>query len=94
MAVALAASVLAGCQTPMTLEEAQKACAAKGGQLVIFYSQKITLSGIGPVIQTPGDCIMPDKFGIAPKPAPAAAPPAQAAPATAPNPAPAAPNSQ
>jgi hypothetical protein len=68
----------------MTLEEAEKACAAKGGQLVIFYTQKITLSGVGPVIQTPGDCIMPDKFGIAPKPPPQAAPPAAGAPNAAP----------
>jgi hypothetical protein len=80
LAVALGACVLAGCQAPLTLEEAQRQCAAKGGQLVIFYSQKITLSGVGPVVQTPGDCIMPEKFG-APPANPATPPPAPAQPA-------------
>jgi hypothetical protein len=85
LAVTLGACFLAGCQAPLTLEEAQRQCAAKGGQLVIFYTQKITLSGVGPVVQTPGDCIMPEKFGVpTPKPAAPAGTPAPAQPAAPP----------
>ena len=73
--LALALSLLAGCAHEMTLEEAQADCAKKGGQLTIFYSQKITLSGVGPVIQTPGECITSDVFLQLPKNQ-ASAPPA------------------
>jgi hypothetical protein len=54
--------MLVGCAHEMTLEEAKADCDKKGGQLTIFYSQKITLSGVGPVIQTPGECITSDQF--------------------------------
>jgi hypothetical protein len=54
--------MLAGCQHAMTLEEAQAACAKKGGFLVVIYTQKVTLTETGPEIASPGDCISPDKF--------------------------------
>ena len=60
------AFVLAGCQHEPTLEEAQALCTKQGGFLVVFYSQKITTSGIGPQIASPGNCIAPSKFDIAP----------------------------
>ena len=76
--LALALFVLAACTHEMTLEEAKADCDKKGGQLTIFYSQKITLSGVGPIIQTPGECITSDAFLLPPKTAPATPP----APAT------------
>ncbi|HEY2007580.1 MAG TPA: hypothetical protein VGH23_01225 [Rhizomicrobium sp.] len=68
--------VLAGCQHELTLEEAQALCTKQGGFLVVFYSQKITPSGIGPQIATPGNCISPGKFDITTStpPAPKASP--------------------
>jgi len=62
----LAAFVLAGCQSKMTLEEAQALCTKKGGLLVVIYTQQITASGPGPEIASPGDCVSPSKFDIAP----------------------------
>src|SRR5690348_14686777 len=52
--------VLAGCHVP-SLEEARAACEAKGGQLVVLYSQRITLAGPEPAKASPGDCFMPDR---------------------------------
>jgi hypothetical protein len=61
------ALVLAGCQhQSMTLEEAQAACAKKGGLLAVIYTQKITVAGLEPEVASPGDCIRPDKFDAAP----------------------------
>ena len=72
--MALAPCFLAGCATEeMTLEQAKAACDKLDGQLVIYYSQKVTLSGIGPLIQTPGKCITNDAF-TQPPPAPAIVP--------------------
>ena len=68
LCLGLAGVVLAGCHVP-TLEEARAACEAKGGQLVVLSSQRITMAGPEPAKLTPGDCFMPD-----PKPASAAAP--------------------
>ena len=62
----LAALVLAGCQSKMTLEEAQALCTKKGGLLVVIYTQQISASGPGPQIASPGNCISPSKFDIAP----------------------------
>jgi hypothetical protein len=64
--VGLGAFVLAGCQDRLTLEEAQALCTKQGGLLVVIYSQKLTASGVGPQIASPGDCIPPSKFDIAP----------------------------
>ena len=41
-----------------------------GGMLMIVYTQEITLSGPGPQVASPGDCVMPSKFD-APSPTPA-----------------------
>jgi len=57
--------VLAGCHVP-SLEEARAACDAKGGQLVVLYSQRITLAGPEPATASPGDCFMPDKTAAKP----------------------------
>ena len=62
----LAALVLAGCQSKMTLEEAQALCTKKGGLLVVIYTQQISASGPGPQIASPGNCISPSKFDIPP----------------------------
>lgn len=62
----LAGIVLAGCQSKMTLEEAQALCTKKGGLLVVIYTQQITASGPGPQIASPGNCVSPSKFDIAP----------------------------
>lgn len=62
----LAGFVLAGCQSKMTLEEAQALCTKKGGFLVVIYTQQITVSGAGPQIASPGNCIAPSKFDITP----------------------------
>jgi len=74
MMALLGASVLAGCQPPMTLEEARAACNKQGGFLVVVHTQKITMAGVGPEIDTPGDCVSPGKFDNAAKPPPAPAP--------------------
>ena len=63
--------VLAGCRPEMSVEEARALCTKQGGFLVVFYTQKLTVSGIGPEVATPGDCVSPSKFDIAPA-APAA----------------------
>jgi hypothetical protein len=64
--------VLAGCQHKLTLEEAQAACTKQGGLLVVIYTQKLTTSGPGEEIASPGDCVTTDKFGVAaPEPPPA-----------------------
>jgi hypothetical protein len=70
--VALGALVLAGCQERMTLEQAQALCTKQGGLLAVIYTQKITTSGVGPQIASPGDCISPSKFDIKPAAPPAA----------------------
>jgi hypothetical protein len=64
--VFLAGLVLTGCQSKMTLEEAQALCTKNGGLLVVIYTQQITASGPGPQIASPGNCISPSKFDIAP----------------------------
>jgi len=61
---------LAGCTHRSTLEEAQEQCMKAGGMLMIVYTQEITLSGPGPQVASPGDCVMPSKFD-APSPTPA-----------------------
>ncbi len=66
----LAALVLAGCQSKMTLDEAQAQCTKKGGLLVVIYTQQITASGLAPEVASPGDCVSPSKFDV-PPPAPA-----------------------
>lgn len=70
--------VLAGCRPEMTVEEARALCTKQGGFLVVFYTQKLTASGIGPEVASPGDCLSPSKFGLAPdapaSPAPSAPP--------------------
>jgi len=60
--VALVAVVLGGCQTGMTLEEAQARCTAQGGLLTVIYTQSITASGVGEPTGSPGECISPSKF--------------------------------
>jgi len=79
----LGTSVLAGCEHQMTLEEARAACTKQGGFLVVIHTAKVTLSGVGPEIDSPGDCISPGKFDNASKPAAAPAAPAPAKPAPA-----------
>lgn len=74
-AAAVAACVLAGCQTAMTLEQAQARCAAQGGLLTIIYSQSITASGVGEQVGSPGECISPDKFENTTPPPSGATPP-------------------
>ena len=71
---ALSAVLLAACQTPMTLEEAQARCAEQGGLLTIIYTQSITASGVGEQIGAPGDCISPTRFETTPS-KPSGAPP-------------------
>jgi len=71
MMALLGASVLAGCQHSMTLAEARAACTKQGGFLVVLHTQKITMAGVGPEIDIPGDCVSPGKFDNAAKPAPA-----------------------
>ena len=74
-AVILGALLLAGCQHQMTLEEARAQCTKQGGFLVVFYTQKVTLAGVGPQVATPGNCVSSSNFNMAP-----AAPPASGAP--------------
>ena len=65
--------LLAGCHA-MTLEEARAACTRQGGFLVVVHTQKITRAGVGDEVDSPGDCISPDKFhGTPAPPAPPAA---------------------
>ena len=71
--MALGAAVLAGCEHQMTLEEARAACTKQGGFLVVLHTQKVTMSGVGPEIDSPGDCVSPSKFDN-PEPPPANAP--------------------
>ena len=66
LGVIAGASMLVGCQHEMTLEEARALCTKQGGLLVVFYSQKLTTSGIGPQIARPGDCVSPSKFDTKP----------------------------
>lgn len=56
------ASVLAGCEHQMTLEEARAACTKQGGFLVVIHTAKVTLAGVGPEKDSPGDCISAGKF--------------------------------
>jgi hypothetical protein len=74
--LAVAASLLAGCQGPLTVEQARALCTQKGGELTVFYAQEITRSGTNkPPVESPGDCITPDKFGVPPSlPGPAGVP--------------------
>jgi hypothetical protein len=72
---ALACCVLAGCQARMTLEEARAQCTKQGGFLIVIHSQKITRSGVGDEILSPGDCVSASKFDVPSpgnQPAPAA----------------------
>jgi len=62
----LGASVLAGCEHQMTLEEARAACTKQGGFLVVLHTAKVTLAGVGPEVDSPGDCISPGKFDKSP----------------------------
>jgi hypothetical protein len=67
----LAAALLAGCKG-MTLEEARALCTKEGGLLTVFTTQELTQAGLGPVKQTPGDCIHREVLGapaLAPAPA-------------------------
>ena len=66
--VALGVLMLAGCQQRLTMEEAQMRCEKQGGLLVVVYTQKITVSGPGEQVASPGDCVGTDKFGVAPAP--------------------------
>ncbi|HKU64522.1 MAG TPA: hypothetical protein VJQ06_05640 [Rhizomicrobium sp.] len=70
----LPALAMAGCQSKMTLDEAQELCMQKGGMLMIVYTQAITTAGLGPQIASPGDCVMPSQFDL-PASAPANQPP-------------------
>jgi len=54
--------LLAGCQDRLTLEEAQARCTKQGGFLVVIHTQKLTMSGVGPDIPSPGNCIAPSNF--------------------------------
>jgi predicted small secreted protein len=54
--------ILGGCQDRLTLEEAQARCTKQGGFLVVIHAQKLTMSGIGPDIPSPGNCIAPSNF--------------------------------
>ena len=73
LGVIVAAAALAGCQHQQTLEEARALCTKQGGFLVVFYTQKVTMSGVGPAVASPGNCITSSKFDMAP---PAPTPPA------------------
>ena len=64
----LGAFVLAGCTHPQTLEEAQAACAKKGGLLMVIERQKLTMAGPGPNEKIPGDCISPSNYDKPPAP--------------------------
>lgn len=62
--------ILAGCQHKLTLEEAQALCEKQGGLMVVIYTQKLTMSGPGEQVASPGDCVATDKFGVAPAESP------------------------
>jgi hypothetical protein len=61
--------MLAGCQHKLTLEEAQALCEKQDGFLVVIYTQKITASGPGDQVASPGDCLSTDQYGITDSPA-------------------------
>jgi hypothetical protein len=63
---------LAGCQEKLSLEEAQARCTQQGGLLVVIYTQKITASGPGEQVASPGDCVPTGKFDVPPQPPPPA----------------------
>ena len=73
LVAALALCLLAGCVQRLTLEEARALCKKQGGFLTVIYTQKITRSGVGEEIASPGDCVSPEKFDLRP-PAPNNAP--------------------
>lgn len=62
------ALLLAGCAHEMTVEEARALCTKQGGLLMVIYTQKVTLAGIGPEVAKPGNCVSTKNFD---KPAPA-----------------------
>jgi hypothetical protein len=83
MRLILAALMLAGCQTRLTLEEAKAMCAKRGGLLVVIYTQKITRQRVDPVVASPGNCVSHSKFDKqTPPDAPTAPGPGAAAAAT------------
>jgi hypothetical protein len=73
LAVMMMLPVLAGCEHRMTLEEARAACTRQGGFLVVLHTQKVTMSGVGPEVDSPGDCVSPNKFDTPAAPAKAPA---------------------
>lgn len=73
-----AAFGLTGCQHQMTLEEARAACTQQGGFLVVIYTQKITVAGVGPQIASPGNCVSSSSFNTAPAMSASSASPAPA----------------
>ena len=66
MMAAFALCLLAGCQNRLTLEEARALCTKQGGFLMVIHTQKITTSGVGEEIDSPGDCVSASKFDIPP----------------------------
>lgn len=74
LTVLLGASVLAGCEHQMTLEEARAACTKQGGFLVVIHTMKVTMAGVGPETDSPGDCISSGKFDNTAKPSAAPVP--------------------
>ena len=78
--VIASAFVLTGCQHPMTLEEARAACTQQGGFLVVIYTQKITMAGVGPQVASPGNCVSSKDFNAAQPASTSSASPAPAAP--------------
>jgi hypothetical protein len=64
--------LLSGCGHAQTLEEARAACTRQGGFLTVIHTQKITRSGVGKEIDSPGDCVSASRFEETPSvPAPA-----------------------
>jgi hypothetical protein len=75
--VILAGLTLAGCEHPLTLDEAQAQCEKKGGLLTVIYVQEVSLSGAGPESAEAGKCMSSHAFDKpADKPAPDAQKPA------------------
>ncbi|HZQ40656.1 MAG TPA: hypothetical protein VFA87_07675 [Rhizomicrobium sp.] len=74
LAMMMMLGVLAGCEHQMTLEEARAACTKQGGFLVVIHTQKVTMTGIGPETDSPGDCISSGKFDAPAAPAKTPAP--------------------
>lgn len=66
---AVAVAALAGCGTAPTMEEAEAACARRGGLLTVIYSQEITAAGIGQRVAHPGACVSPKNFEAGSPPA-------------------------